>query len=393
MNKKSITVDFIYTVGATGIINFVLQCLVYPFINNSLGEEKFGEITFYMSIITIIGTAIGTATCNNRLSIKNKIESSDGDFLIILLSALIVLTLFEVVIMSFFVGALDVTLIVLLTILTCIRFYGCVQYRINLSYKKYFIYFLICSVGYVVGLILFYVTKQWELIFITGELIACIYLFFTGTCLRHIERSDNFNLILKTTCTLMLSLMIYEITINADRIILMLFDSPKSVSLYYTLATVPKILFLFSGPLNNILLSYVANDKIKMNMSVYLKYIVFSSIVVGVFFLFSLIGVPIFMKIFYPNMYNDTFKYYIFISLAVLLDLFVSLISNAVFAEFGSKYHLIIFGSYCVYFFAFAIIGTCLYGIAGYICGILVSEIIKIIVTITIGIRKFKSSN
>lgn len=46
MKKKKIAADFLYCVGAVGMMNAVLQLIVYPVINNRVGEKSL-EICYF----------------------------------------------------------------------------------------------------------------------------------------------------------------------------------------------------------------------------------------------------------------------------------------------------------------------------------------------------------
>ena len=51
MKKKKIAADFLYCVGAVGMMNAVLQLIVYPVINNRVGENEFGNMLFLLGIL------------------------------------------------------------------------------------------------------------------------------------------------------------------------------------------------------------------------------------------------------------------------------------------------------------------------------------------------------
>ena len=47
MKKKKIAADFLYCVGAVGMMNAVLQLIVYPVINNRVGGDFKYFSTFF----------------------------------------------------------------------------------------------------------------------------------------------------------------------------------------------------------------------------------------------------------------------------------------------------------------------------------------------------------
>lgn len=68
---------------------------------------------------------------------------------------------------------------------TIFRYYGDVEYRLNLNYQKYFIYYSVLTVGYLVGFGLYFLTGNWFLVFVTGEAAAILYLVLTGTVFKN----------------------------------------------------------------------------------------------------------------------------------------------------------------------------------------------------------------
>lgn len=58
MKKKKIAADFLYCVGAVGMMNAVLQLIVYPVINNRVGENEFGNMLFLLGILNILASSL-----------------------------------------------------------------------------------------------------------------------------------------------------------------------------------------------------------------------------------------------------------------------------------------------------------------------------------------------
>ena len=393
MDKKSkITTDFIYTVGAIVVINAVIQILVYPLINRIAGQESLGNVTYYMSIVNISTSAFGSAVGNNRLAIKNKYKTKNGDYLIYLAISLPLVILVSSIILSNSFFVLDYVLTALLIVFSCLKAYGCVQYREVLSYKKYFLMFLFSALGYLVGIGVFLYFRQWQIVFLIGEVVGCVFIFFTGKIFIFDQKSEYLGSVLTSTVILSGSTLIYEITTNADRLILKNFDSANAVSLYYTVSSIPKLLFMLSLPINNIVLTYAANKKLELNRKNFLKLTVAFLGVGIVFYIGSIIGIPIFMKIFYTNIWEQGKPYMFSIPIIVITDLICSMIANLIFAKFGSKYHFMIFASFLLYYAPLAIIGTIINGISGFVQFAIIAEVIKIFLIVIFGFYKFSKA-
>ena len=53
--------------------------------------------------------------------------------------------------------------------LTVFRYYGDVEYRLNLNYRRYFIYYFLIGIGYLAGFGIYRLTGQWVWIYLIGE--------------------------------------------------------------------------------------------------------------------------------------------------------------------------------------------------------------------------------
>ena len=66
MEKKRIAKDLIYCIAAVGMMNAVLQLIVYPIINNRVGETGFGQMLFMLGILNILAPSFGQGVGNAK---------------------------------------------------------------------------------------------------------------------------------------------------------------------------------------------------------------------------------------------------------------------------------------------------------------------------------------
>ena len=64
--------------------------------------------------------------------------------------------------------------------LTVFRYYGDVEYRLNLNYRRYFIYYFLIGIGYLAGFGIYRLTGQWVWIYLIGEAAALALVGVTG---------------------------------------------------------------------------------------------------------------------------------------------------------------------------------------------------------------------
>lgn len=81
--------------------------------------------------------------------------------------------------------AVGIVMFVYIIVMSIYRMYACVEYRLSLEFKRQFVFYLALSIGYILGLLIFWKSEQWYWVFILGETIAVLYVFLTGNVLRH----------------------------------------------------------------------------------------------------------------------------------------------------------------------------------------------------------------
>ena len=177
--KKQITSNTIYTIGGALVLNGVLQLFVYPRLNARMGAAEIGIVLYIMAFVNILGPSIGQAMNNSRLVLRRDLDVTNGDYNLSILLFGLLGTIVSIVMMrdslmksqsGMHMGLFWLILLSgLLILATIYRYYGDVEYRLSLNYRSYFIYFLICSIGYLGGYLLYLVTGNWFLIFLVGE--------------------------------------------------------------------------------------------------------------------------------------------------------------------------------------------------------------------------------
>ena len=109
-----------------------------------------------------------------------------------------------------------------LTVFTMWRFYADVEYRLSLNYKGYFLYYLVISIGYGIGIYLSFVTGLWPLALLPGEILGLILVFLKGKSLRWNGLPGKKELIstAKVVFALILSNVMANVIFNGDRLLL-----------------------------------------------------------------------------------------------------------------------------------------------------------------------------
>ena len=174
---KKIFCDLFYSVGAMALMNVVLQFAVYPLVNKTLGEKIFGEMLFWLGIVSVLAPSFGTAVNNARLVFPARDSVKNGDYDCVLLFFSFIsfaVTATIAIAQRYPVGY--VLVLGYIVIISVFRNYSTVEYRLSLNYKKQFVFYGILSAGYLMGALLCVWIQNWFWIFILGETFAVAYL-------------------------------------------------------------------------------------------------------------------------------------------------------------------------------------------------------------------------
>lgn len=340
--KKRILGNTIYTIAGALVINGVLQLIIYPSLTAEMGEEAIGSVLYITGLVSILGPSVGQALNTGRLVVRRDHEVSNGDYdSTILLFSLIGIPIALFFSRSSISGASAYALTALVLLITIFRYYGDCEYRLNLNYRRYFIYYLLISLGYLAGYLLYRLGADWFVIFILGETAALVYVGLTGSIFRgFFRRTANFKLVLGKGAVLVLSYLVTNTTLNIDRLVLKSTLGGIAVTRYYVLSLIGKTLVLFIAPVNTIIISYLTKDQVKMNRQLFLRYAVIGLGVSAVFFGLCQIGTPIFIRLFYPDLYESVKDFITVVNLTQILSMLSAYLFIIVLTFTGEKWQL-----------------------------------------------------
>ena len=389
-NQKRIVSNTAYTIGGALLMNGVLQILVYPLLNRIMGSDQLGELLYLMGLVAILCPSVGQALNTSRLVVRRDYEVSNGDYNILLLLFGGVGTVVALVVAK---ASMTTPMVILCTIIllmtTIFRYYGDVEYRLNLNYQKYFIYYTVLTVGYVAGFGLYLLTKNWFLVFITGEAAAIIYLAVTGTVFRGFsDRSRWFNKAFQRGGFLVFSYLITNLTLNIDRLVLENLIGHLAVTQYYVTSLIGKTLVLLVAPINTIIISYLTRKQERMNRK---QFMIFTGIGIGVSFVFFIcaqIGTPIFVKLFYGDLYDSVKEMITVVNLSQILGVLSAYLFIVVLTFTEEKWQLLLQILHLVVIVALVLLFTGSGGIMGFAGAVLIANVIRVAAVIMLGLIK-----
>lgn len=330
--------------GGALLMNGVLQVLVYPLLNRHMGSSELGNLLFIMGILAIGCPSIGQALNTSRLVVRRDYDVANGDYDVLLILYSVLGSAAALVIgWNYTSGLVNILLTFALLFLMVFRYYGDVEYRLNLNYRRYFVYYAVLTAGYILGFGLYFLTGVWFLIFMTGEAACLIYLALTGSLFKNFfARSGYFDVAMRRGSFLILSYVVTNLTLNIDRLALRFLIDDLAVTQYYVVSLIGKTMLLVVAPVNTIMISYLTKRKERMKKGEYLKLVGAGFAVAAAFFAAAEIATPIFLKLFYSNLYEGVRGIIHIVNLSQILGLLSAYLFIIVLTFTEEKWQMIL---------------------------------------------------
>lgn len=392
--KKKIFGDFVYTFLANVVMNGVVQLIIYPLITKYMGEFLTGEILYFVGIIYIFPQAVGSAISNSRLVIHRTHDTTNGDYN----GMLMMFSTISALICGIF-SVCDskewyfILLYIVFAFLYALRMYAQVEYRLKLNFSGYFKYYLIISIGYLIGFGIFWLVHFWLIIFLVGEFLAVAYAFFRLDIFKKDSRINPRKLIYGNTILIITSTLIRDGVNQYDKVILKQIIGNEMVTQYSVVTMVSKVVQLFVAPVNTLILSYLTKKGYNLTRKVFRKYVILGLGAGVAAYGFSLLGTWIYLKLFYLQLYDAVIQYMFLANIGVIASFIASLFTAIILSQGHTKTYTILQAVWGVIFIIVGYILTSYYGVWGMIFTTLSTNVPKIIAAIIIGYKSIKTSD
>ncbi len=385
MDKKKPIINLIYSVLGLVVFNGIIQFVLYPFLNRKLGDDSFGIVLSLLSVLSIISCSIGCAVNNTRMVFVNEDKSENGDYNIIILVFNIIGIFVITIFLAFFkqLSFLNVIFLNILMFLTSFRYYADVEFRKNLKYLSFLIYYVLIGVGYALGCLLYYVFPVWEVSMITGELLALSYVLFKGNIFKgFFKTSEHRKKIFLLCISFFIGELINTLILNADRIILQLMCGGSDVTTYYVASLVGKIVALVTVPLTGVIMGYLSRFKGVFSKKMLLIY-VSVDIILGICALGGcLIISPFLISKLYPQVSSAALEILFYATASSVLFFISNLLVILVLRYKNSNVQLIMNILHLIIFVAITIPFTYYRGLEGFSIGALIGNGIKFLIVL-----------
>ena len=392
--KKKVAANTAYTIGGALVLNGVLQLLVYPSLAARLGAEANGTVLYIMALVNILGPSIGQALNNSRLVLRRDMDVTNGDYncTVLIFSAVGIAGAFvfsRVNAPGTFAPNISAVLTAGLILLTVFRYYGDVEYRLSLNYRRYFIYYLLCGAGYAAGFLVFRKSGFWLVIFLAGEAAALAYVTLRGQIFRRFfSVSRFFRPFLTKGAVLVLSYFVTNLTLNIDRVYLKSALGGEAVTIYYVVSLIGKTLVLFIAPVNTVIISYLTREKARVTRGRFLKFSAVGIAVSVVFFILCEIATPIFIRLFYPNLSEAAAPFITVVTISQILAMLSAYLFIIALTFTGERWQLLLQTLHLVLVVILITLITPKSGLAGFSAAILAANLIRVAAVILLGVVK-----
>lgn len=394
IEKKKVLFDTILSFGATMMLQVAVQFVVYPFFERRLGSSGYGELVYLMTFVNIIAS-MGSCISLERMKISAEKLTHNGDFLRMI--GIFFIPVIPAAFVYLYVGKVHLGIIeticfILLCLFAMLRSYCDVDFRLSLNYKKYFLYFLSITVGYLLGLAIWGKSGNWINVILLGEIFSTLFVIFFSDYLRKkpLSLSDEATHNIFLTLPVVASGLLNNIIFNMDRIILKIICDNESVALFYIAGLLGKTMSLVSMPLNNVAIGYLAKYKGKFTVNLLLKITgiaaIFGVLATGACTVASYIIIPFL----YPQTSVEASKYFFIANISSIIY-FITSFFTVILLRYGKeKLQFYVNLIYAVAFFIFCVPACIFWGIGGLCVALIIVNAIKFTVVLLMCISSIK---
>lgn len=384
----SILKDFILNIIASVVLTAATQLIAYPYLSRILSIDEYGLMLTIIGIINAIGVSLGNPLNNTRILLQPEYDNKklNGDYNIIF-SICVLIDIFVVgIITTIVLKKFDFIILgyITVSILILFRSYYSASYRILINYRKNLYSSIFGFIGYILGILVTYLTKTWIFVFIFGELLACIYIFFTSNIIHdNFQVTKLFKKSLNKYSFIMFAAILSTIMTYMDRFFIYPLLGAEQVSIYTVASYLGKTAGIVMNPISGVLLTYYAKET-KMTIKQFYKRIgLFTICSIIVYVIIITLGIPI-TRILYPTFIDRILPFFKIANLGAIIFILSNTIQPTLLRYCSAKWQPIIQGIYFLSYLIMGIIGMKGYGLIGFCYSTLIANIIKIFIMLFI---------
>lgn len=398
IQKKKVIFDICLNICAATLPIATLQLFIYPKVAKIIDGNAYGLMLTIYSIWMVLPFSLGNVLNNIKLLNFPKYQEieDEGDIAVILRQWAVVSTIVVSFVIWWYCGSFSfvhVTIGTVIGILIFLKAYLEVGFRINLNYKAVLINNILLTVGFVIGYIVFLKTGIWECIFLNGYLFSSIYCTFKTHLLREKpKRTLLYCIVKKDAYSLLISVLVNSLTSYADKLILYPLMGGAVVSVYYTATILGKITGMLTGPINSVLLSYIAHwDNSKTD--IFYKVLMIGTIVSILGYSISILISRTVIGLLFPQWLNPVLEIMPLTTVTIMLGVLATILNPFVLKYCKMHWQIGIRVISSVVYFGSALLLWKYIGLKGFCIGTIIGALTKLVIMIFVYYRSVKSAN
>lgn len=357
--RRSVRAHFLESVALSvagiAVYNCVLQFVVYPVFSRRLGADAFGDVLTLLSVQSIFAIAAGAGVSFARMANVPHFTATNGDYNRSLLPGMAVTAAVGVGTLLYFgsEGRLSFLLYPVLGAVTALRYYCAVAFRLEINYRKNFLYYLLLSLGYAAGLALFRVCGQWELALLCGEILAVAYTALRSPVLRppFWAKSEHRPAVTRSCAALVTAQVFLYMTMHADRLLIGAVLDGTQVSIFYTSSLLGKAMAMLTEPIAGVAIGFLARSR-RFGRKQYLLSVGGSVLLGAVAFAVMIPVAPLLIGLLYPDLAADASRYFLLANGGQIVYFIANLLLVIALRFMAEKYQTFLNAGYGVLFFA-----------------------------------------
>lgn len=385
--------DFILSLLASAVTTAASQLITYPLLARLCTQEEYGLILTIMGIGNVIILAFGNSLNNVRLVMNAEYEEKqvEGDFL----PMLSVLTLTGTVIYCIYLcnfGKNHPITVLMLTgfaLVGILQSYGSVAFRIKINYFKNLMLCIWIAVGNVLGITIFYLTKQfafWAMTFLFGQAVGLIYIYTRSDLFREKKRKTVlFWKTAKKECVLLFTTLCANLLVYLDRLLLYPLLGAEAVSIYTVSSFFGKSLAILMTPISSVLLSYYAQRDFEMTRSRFWKTNSLTLLVSAAFMGLSVILSEWVTGFLYPTIIEQAKPFLFMANLAAVVNVIGNMVSPAVLKYASTSWMAVNQIVYMILYLGLGILLSRNDGLRGFSYAALIAGVVRVLIFYIVG--------
>ena len=379
----------VLSVLGIGIYNCILQFVLYPAFSRALGTEAFGDVLTLLSVQSIFAIAVGAGVSLARMANVPRFQAINGDYNRILLPGFAVVAAVGVGTLLYYGSGsrLSFALYPVLGVVTALRYYCAVAFRLEINYRKNFLFYLLLSVGYLAGLAVFRVCVHWELALLCGEAVAVAYTALRSPVLRppFLQKSEHFPAVTRSCAALVSAQLFLYLTMHTDRLLIGAVTDGTQVTIYYTASLLGKAMAMLTEPIAGVAIGFLARTK-TFGRKQFLLASAGSVLLGALAFLVMLPVSPWLIGLLYPNVVADASPYFLIANGGQIVYFIANLLLVVALRFMAEKYQTILNACYGIAFFSLCTPALHLGGLPLFCKAVLLLNLLRLAATLLLGV-------